>query len=33
MLEGRPIQRFSLEALYSDPDPGMIQTVPLVAVE
>jgi Tfp pilus assembly protein PilN len=33
VLEGRPIQRFSLEALYRDPDPSMIQTVPLVAVE
>ena len=30
-IQGRTIQRFSLEAFYRAPDPGLIQTFPLLA--
>lgn len=33
ILEGRTIQRFSLEARYRQPEQGVIETVPLVELE
>ncbi|MEX2582610.1 MAG: PilN domain-containing protein [Gemmatimonadota bacterium] len=33
VVEGRRIQRFSLEASYRRPDPSVIQTVPIVVLE
>src|SRR5690606_31637181 len=33
VLEGRTIQRFSLEADYREPDPSVIQTFPILALD
>lgn len=33
VLEGRTVQRFSLEARYRSPDPSAVVTVPLVGIE
>lgn len=33
VLEGRTIQRFTLEASYHDPPPGAIETIPLIVSE
>jgi Tfp pilus assembly protein PilN len=32
-VEGRTIQRFSLEASYREPDPALIETYPILAFE
>jgi Tfp pilus assembly protein PilN len=33
IVEGRTIQRFSLEARYSEPDPAAVEMVPFVVLE
>jgi Tfp pilus assembly protein PilN len=33
VVEGRTIQRFSLEASYGSPEPGIIETVPIVVLD
>ncbi len=33
LLDGRTIQRFSLEARYRSPDPSLIQTYPIIALD